>query len=349
MAMRLASAALALLLAIGACQPSGESPDGSAEPASASPQPSASVSAEASISVELVGDGPVLDGPHVGQEFALPAALTYTDDAYHLFGVSFDEENSVAPRGFYATSADGIFWEIADDDPLAGIALDLTAPGPIPGSVLREDDGSWVMWFWGLPAPRERGGVLFRATAPAPSGPWTADPESVLEGTMGAWDGVGLDFPSVVHTEDGYLMVYAGSSLSAPNEGRLGVATSTDGMAWEKVEDPVIEPGLCGEFGSLSIGIPRLREVDEGYLLFYSGHQDDQAQGAAVGVASSADGLTWTCANPEPALTAADIPGSEGIHTIAVAAEARGPEFLVESLGDGSSLWLGDVSMTGLP
>lgn len=63
----------------------------------------------------------------------------------------------------------------------------------------------------------------------------------------------------------------------------------------------------------------------------------------------SVDGLSWTCVSPDPALTAADIPGSQGIHAIAVAATARGPEFLVESLGDeSSSLWLGDVDMSGL-
>jgi hypothetical protein len=299
--------------------------------------------------VELVSDGPVLDGADVGQEFVMPAALTYAGGAYHLFGMSFDQDNSVEPRGFYATSPDGIFWELAEDDPLAGITLDLSSPGPVPGSVLREEDGSWAMWFWGLPAPRERGAVLYRATAPAPAGPWSADPEPVLEGTVGAWDGAGLDFPSVVHVDDGYLMLYAGSSLSAPNEGRLGVATSTDGVAWTKQPDPVVEPGLCGEFDSRSIAIPRLRQVDDGYLLFYNGLAPDLST-AEVGVAASPEGFSWTCANPMPALVAEDIPDSQGIHVIAVAAEARGPEFLVESLGDeSSSVWLGDVSMTGLP
>ena len=66
----------------------------------------------------------------------------------------------------------------------------------------------------------------------------------------------------------------------------------------------------------------------------------------AVGVAASTDHLIWSCANAAPALEASAIPGSQGIHTIAVAVDARGPEFLIESLGDGSSeLWLGDVSM----
>lgn len=297
------------------------------------------------MSVQILGDAPVLDGSAVGQEWVMPAALTYTDEAYQLFGVTFDQENSVDPRGFYATSPDGLDWTVADGDPLAGISLNLSPPGPVPGSVLREDDGSWVMFFWGVRAPLERGADLFRATAPAPTGPWTADPEPVLEGTIGAWDGAGLDFPSVVHTPDGYLMVYAGSNLGAPNEGQFGVATSIDGAEWTKEPDPVIEPGFCGEFDSRSMAIPRLREVDDGYLLFYNGLDPDLST-AEVGVASSLDGLTWMCASSQPVITGDDIPGSQGIHVIAVAATAPGPEFLVESLGDGSSsLWLGQVAM----
>jgi hypothetical protein len=305
-------------------------------------------SGEPAVSVHILGDAPVLDGSDVADEWVLPAALTFADGAYHLWGVAFDQGDDPS-HGYYASSADGMAWTVAADNPLTGIDLDLSPPGPVPGSVLLEPDGSWVMYFWGIPAPADRGGVLFRATAPAPGGPWTADPEPVLEGTVGAWDGAGLDFPSVVHTSDGYLMLYAGSSLSLPNEGRLGIATSTDGVAWTKQPDPVVEPGLCGEFDSRSIAIPRLRLVDDGYLLFYNGLAPDLST-ADVGVASSSDGFSWTCANPMPALVAEDIPESQGIHVIAVAAEARGPEFLVESLGDeSSSVWLGDVSMTGLP
>ncbi len=54
------------------------------------------------------------------------------------------------------------------------------------------------MYFWGVPAPLERGAKICRATAPIPCGPVDRDPEPVMEGTDGAWDGGGLDFPSVV-------------------------------------------------------------------------------------------------------------------------------------------------------
>jgi hypothetical protein len=300
--------------------------------------------AEASITVELVGDAPVFDESQTGQEWVLPAALTYADTAYHLWGVTFDQENSNDPRGFYATSPDGTSWTMVGGDPLEAIDLDLSLPGPVPATVLRQGDGTWVMFLWGIPAPQQRGAHLFRATAPEPAGPWTADPGPILRGTPGSWDGFGLDYPTVALTDDGYLMLYGGSSQAAPNAVAIGIATSPDGVTWTKEPGPALRPGLCGSFDARSLNIPRLRLIDDGYLLFYNGLPDDISAHASVGVASSPDGFTWACASPAPALVGSDIPDSQGIHVIAVAAAAPGPEFLVESLqGSSSALWLGEV------
>lgn len=334
-----------LLLWVGlvaACVPASASP-------SEAPTGSAAASAPASVapagpSAHLLGDGPVLDGPHVGADYILPGALTWANEAYHLWGRTFTEEEGHPSRGVYATSTDAMIWTVADGDPFASIGLDLFDPGPIPSTVLLEPDGSWLMYLWGLPT--EGTAVFYRATAPAPEGPWVADPEPVLTPTSGEWDGGGIDFPSVIRTDEGYLMLYSAWRLSEPNSNTVGMATSLDGIEWIKSAGPVIEPGLCGEFDARSIATPRLRDAGDGWYLLYNGLSDDLNAGAAVGIAWTPDLRTWSCANAAPALVHTEIPGSEGIHSIAVAADARGPELLVESLEPGrSELWLADLSM----
>jgi predicted GH43/DUF377 family glycosyl hydrolase len=162
---------------------------------------------------------------------------------------------------------------------------------------------------------------------------------------MGEWDGGGIDFPSVVRTDEGYVMLYSAWRLSEPYSDVVGMATSPDGISWTKSDGPIIRPGLCGDFDARSITLPRLRDAGEGWYLFYNGLPEGDG-GAAVGVASSPDLRSWTCANPAPALVMEDIPDSQGIHTLAVAADARGPEMLVESIREtASELWLGDVAM----
>ena len=270
---RVRLAGLGVVIGLVACTPTGASPTGpeSVSPAgSAAPTASTTEEPAGSVSVHILGDEPVLVGAAVNNDWVLPGAVVWVEGTYHLYGVAFDQD-STEHHGYYATSADATTWTVGAEDPLATLGLELGDPGPVPGSVLQEPDGSWLMYLWGVPAPGGRGGNLYRATAPEAAGPWTADPAPILRGTAGAWDSQGLDFPSVVHTSTGYLMLYDGSSLSAPNEGRIGSATSTDGVTWTKGDDPLIEPGFCGDFDARSITIPRLRETDGGWLLFYNG------------------------------------------------------------------------------
>ncbi len=61
----------------------------------------------------------------------------------------------------------------------------------------------------------------------------------------------------------------------------------------------------------------------------------------------SLDGTAWTCATAGPLSDGSDLPGSQGLHTFAVAAVGEPHKLLIESLtGDGSELWLAELSGT---
>jgi hypothetical protein len=69
-----------------------------------------------------------------------------------------------------------------------------------------------------------------------------------------------------------------------------------------------------------------------------------QGNEAAVGAATSADGLSWECAGADPVLERTDVPGSEGLHTLELFERTSGPTLLIESLGEGSSdVWLAEL------
>jgi predicted GH43/DUF377 family glycosyl hydrolase len=64
---------------------------------------------------------------------------------------------------------------------------------------------------------------------------WTKADEPVLQAAA-EWEGGSLDRPRVAVTPDGLVMVYSGADLTD-----RGVATSQDGIAWERDGDlPVI-------------------------------------------------------------------------------------------------------------
>jgi hypothetical protein len=64
-------------------------------------------------------------------------------------------------------------------------------------------------------------------------------------------------------------------------------------------------------------------------------------------MATSPDGHEWTCAGPDPLLVAEDVPGGQGIHTMAATAVDGEASVLIESLIDGGSeIWLGELQIT---
>lgn len=335
---------VAMLLLVGCSSSPGESVSGAP---SASPSASALASREPTASVHLVGSGPVLEASRFeGKDAILPAAFLMDNTTYHAFLVGFGPERG-DQRPYYARSADGLTWSIADADPLAELGLDLFPPGPIPTSVLHEVDGSWTMYLWGATDPSGFRSSIWRATAADPAGPWIADPEPVLRRDPDGWDSLGVDSPSVARTEVGYAMAFVGASLQDRNTAHIGFATSEDGITWIKRPEPIIDPGHCGDYDNRSTTQPRLLyAIPGGFLLAYSGNGLTRND-AAIGLSTSVDGVTWTCAAPSPLLDRPDVPGSQGIHTIALGQGRDGRRLLIESLiGAGSELWLADLAGT---
>src|SRR6185503_8804618 len=114
-------------------------------------------------------------------------------------------------------------------------------------------------------------------------------------------------------------------------------ATTTADLA---ASDPVIHRGVCGAGTALAVFQAQVEAMGDGWLSVIGGFgsaRDDMDLFGAV----SDDGISWTCGTPEPILRAGDIPGSQGIHTIASLPLDDGSVMLiVESLGDGASdLW----------
>lgn len=304
--------------------------------AEATPTPTTSVAATGSI--EVLSDGPVLEASDLGDGHygaILSAVYFEADGLRHAYVVGFGDDRGDQDV-FHATSPDGLAWEIDANAPFAELGLELSPPGPIPSSVIQADDGTWLMYLWGVPAPQFEGAVIYRATAPSPAGPWVADSEPVLGlGEAGAWDDVALDFPAVLPMGGGYLMAYGG--INGNDTTSIGIATSDDGMTWQKDPEPVLMADSCDKPGAPYAAAPRVIPTPSGYLMLFD--QDRETH-----VATSTDGHEWTCAGPEPLLVAEDVPGGQGIHTIAATEVDGTVSVLIESLIDGGSeIWLGEL------
>jgi hypothetical protein len=183
-----------------------------------------------------------------------------------------------------------------------------------------EDDGTWVMYFFtwdaaGYVAP----GKIGRATAPAPTGPWTPANSPMLElGPEESWDGYALRDFSIIPTDEGYVMYYTGID-SFFGTYMIGRATSPDGLIWTKYDDPatteppfaesepVFRPGEPGAWDGKHVLDPGVQRTPDGWIMLYSSVESPTRHGIKqIGYAVSRDGLHWTRAEANPLLAERD-------------------------------------------
>ncbi len=295
----------------------------------------------------LLSDEQVLDGAQLAPDDpehygATLAASYFTDaDTHHAYVVGFGPIPG-DQQPFHATSVDAVEWTVDPGDPLLSLESEFSPPGPVPGTVLQMTGGEWVMYLWGTPAPLVSGAAIYRATADSPGGPWTMDPEPVVPlGEPGEVDDLGLDFPAVLPTDDGWLMLYGANGGDAPHTARILLATSDDGITWEK-HGRVIEPELCGGTEINYIAMPRLFSQD-GALLAFAEMRDD------VYALRSEDGMTWTC-QEQPVFPISAIERGDRVHTFAAGRDVDGGiNLMIEALftppsGEVfSNIWMAEV------
>jgi len=235
---------------------------------------------------------------------AFPGAVVYRDGLFHLF---LNElawwPASVAV--FYATSPDGMNWTRMSEEPIF-TSDDLNVPyTAFVSSVMVAEDGTWVLYYATVdnkgPWPPPLAGGIGRATAPGPTGPWTADDKLVLEpGEDGAWDAQGVRDACVLQTEEGYLMYFTG--FSEKSFASIGMATSADGITWIKHEEPVLVPSSeRGTWDQLNVREPRVQLTQDGWVMLYSSSNQIYSKNAGSrlpaakdGFAVSVDGVNWT-------------------------------------------------------
>lgn len=270
---------------------------------------------------------PVLElgnaGEWDGGTIILPEVIVVSD-TFHLFYAGLITAFNSAPTLGYAYSTNGLTWTKHISNPmLAGDGSGFDAYYAATPALLY-DDGLWVMYYAGQPAPPPfpNGSQIGRATAADPGGPWAraADPVLMLGGS-GAWDEGFIEPNTVLKTEDGYVMYYSGGSNFLSFSGfMIGMATSSDGVSWTKFNDPtttdapfaesdpVLMPGAAGAWDDTFVWHGHVRHTHCGWEMYYSGEGSSEESEPAIGYATSANGVVWAKSADNPIYTRSDDP-----------------------------------------
>jgi hypothetical protein len=235
-----------------------------------------------------------------------PGPVLFHDNQFHLFFNGSDGWPSQIAVG-YATSPDGHHWTLASTKPIfSADGISYTDFTLSAASVLVQADGTWVMYFNSVNARgSNQPNVIGRAIAPAPTGPWTADPNPVLTPDPGGWDAFAIADPSVVYDGDQYIMYYSGQDQRQSPQLAIGRATSSDGITWIKTNDPSTTSDLFyqsdpvftlnpeREFAGTMIWDANVQITPKGYIMSHLGLDNGEGRWF-IGYAMSTDGVAWT-------------------------------------------------------
>jgi hypothetical protein len=227
-----------------------------------------------------------------------PGSVVFYENKFHMFFDGVPSWPALVNIG-YAVSTDGLTFSRVSTDPVFTIdAIPWrTKPGNIRNNCILVENGAWIMYFTATEGLGSFAGVIGRATAASPTGPWIADPEPVLEpGDSTAWDAGMIGHVEVLRSGDGYVMYYS-AALG------IGMATSIDGIAWEKYNDPATDqPAFAASdpvMAKSGVEDPNVQMTPWGWAMAYR-------YKFSLYYAESDDGLHWKDAPTNPIITFID-------------------------------------------
>jgi predicted GH43/DUF377 family glycosyl hydrolase len=160
-----------------------------------------------------------------------------------------------------------------------------------PRAMLRLAPNDWRMWYEAVPS----GNKSYCAYATSTDGiSWTRYAGNPVMSPSAAWEGganntEGESSPTSVLREQGLFKLWYHGYANGTRQ--IGYATSPDGITWTKFAgNPVVTPGASGAWDEQSVCEPNVVHVGDTYYMYYS-----RCSGAGgIGLATSADGVTWS-------------------------------------------------------
>lgn len=183
---------------------------------------------------------------------------------------------------FHATSTDGINWTRYSQDPVIKPTPNFWDSEHTQAGPVIYENGVYKIYYTGWANSNGNWDIGYASSSDGIN--WVKLSNPVLEGNPNNWDQRAVA-TSVVKKGSTYYMFYAGQSDYHTNW-RIGVATSTNGIEWERYPgNPVVSPTLNWE--ESFTGYPSVIYEDGLFKMVYS-------SSSKFGYAESADGFSWT-------------------------------------------------------
>jgi len=199
---------------------------------------------------------------------------------YKQFYTGYNSGPSTDEKVHYAYSEDGVNWTKSSFNPV----ISDRAEDPYVLKV-----GSIYYLF----AEDKQGGATdIKRWHSSDCETWVDD-GVVLENEGVDWESHDVSSPIVWMEESIWYMLYEGRKLNGSLIGKMGLATSEDGLNWTKYgSNPVfVGSGVNGDFDKNQVVPDDIVKIEDTYYLTYHGHDGVEWR---CGIATSPDLINWT-------------------------------------------------------
>lgn len=186
------------------------------------------------------------------------SSVLWQDGCWQLYFYTWDSmsfpSSSVIGRITQCLAGPALTDWLPDPEPLLkpGAAGDWDGQQVLAPHVLKTDSG-YIMYYSGATtsgiqmigmATSTDGVTWTKYNDPATTEKPYANSDPVFRpGEQGTWDAAWVHQPRVFQTRNGWLMIYRGTSATNGSNMKLGLATSPDGIHWERyVGNPIFKP-----------------------------------------------------------------------------------------------------------
>jgi predicted GH43/DUF377 family glycosyl hydrolase len=183
----------------------------------------------------------------------------------------------------YATSPDGVNWTKYGSNPVLPIgAFSEWDQNNVALSCVIKDGSVYKMWYTGRTGSGMSIGNVAIGYATSPNGTiWikeASNPVLIKSATATDFDGNAVLAACVTKSGTNYTMYYTGLTVNlGANQARIGKATSTDGMVWNKSSSPVLNIGDPGSWDEKGVAAPCVLEMSGTTKMWYTGGNNNLA------------------------------------------------------------------------
>ncbi len=159
------------------------------------------------------------------------------------------------------------------------------------------DNGKYKMWFENL-YNSGHGDVSYAESSDGISWQTKSSNPVFTVGQAGAWDDYAVAVGYIFKDNGTYKLYYAGMQDPHTGARQIGLATSTDGIHWERYSHT---PVFKSDSSQYFLGVHSILKIDNVYYMYYDASPENNYK-FNINLATSTDGIHWTKYSDNPIL-----------------------------------------------